>query len=82
MLNTQQNCSIFEWSTQQKLLFMQVSENNKNSDKHKSDREGKACYTAVPGPWFSQRKGLKGKETPVQAALMLELPTRHLFLAF
>lgn len=29
---------------------MQVSENNKNSDKHKSDREGKACYTAVPGP--------------------------------
>lgn len=82
MLSIQQNCSIFEWSTQQKLLFMQVSENNKNLDEHKSDREGKAGYIAVPGPWSSQRKGLKGKETSVQAALMLELPRRHLFLAF
>lgn len=61
---------------------MQVAEKSKNFDKHKCDREGEAGYTAVPVPWSSQRKGLKGKETPVQIALVLRLPGRHLFLAF
>lgn len=63
-------------------LLCKCQKTSKNLDKPTCNREGKAGYTAVPVPWSSHKNGLKGRKTPVQTALMLGLPRRHLFLAF